>query len=209
MSETEILAQALVFFLAGYETTASTLSFCIYELALNPDIQQKLYDEVMSSLDSNGTIPYDTLAKMPYLDAVLSETLRKYPAGTVLAREASVRYELGNTGLTLFKGQTVEIPVYAIHHSEEYFPNAEKFIPERFLPENRHLIIPYTYLPFGAGPRNCIGMRFALTEAKLGLASIIEKYRFSRSPRTEVPLSFKNGIALLQPKDIFVRIHKR
>ncbi len=101
---------------------------------------------------------------------------------------------MGNTGLTLFKGQTVEIPVYAIHHSEEYFPNADKFIPERFLPENRHKIIPYSYLPFGAGPRNCIGMRFALTEAKLGLASIIQKYRFSRSPRTEVPLSFKNGI---------------
>ncbi len=91
----------------------------------------------------------------------------------------------------------------------EYFPNAYKFISERFLPENRHQIIPYTYLPFGAGPRNCIGMRFALTEAKLGLASIIQKYRFSRSPRTEVPLSFNNGFALLQPKDVFVRIHER
>ncbi len=111
---------------------------------------------------------------------------------------------MGSTGLTLFKRQTVEIPVYAIHNLEQYFPNAEKFIPERFLPENRHQIVPYTYLPFGAGPRNCIGMRFALTKAKLGLASIVQKYRFFRSPRTEVLLSFKNRIALLQPKDVFV-----
>jgi len=209
LSENEILAQAIIFFLAGYETTASTLSFCTYELALNPDIQQKLYEEIMSSLNSDGIVPYDTLAKMPYLDAVISETLRKYPPALILTRETSVEYELANTGIKLYKGQAVDIPVYSIHHSEEYYPNPEKFIPDRFLPENRDQIIPYTYLPFGAGPRNCIGMRFALTEAKLGLVSILQKYRFSRSPNTPVPLRFTKNVILLQAKSIHVSIHKR
>jgi len=209
LSENEILAQALVFFLAGYETTATTLSFCTYELALNPDIQQKLYEEIMSSLDSNGVIPYETLAKMPYLDAVICETLRKYPPALMLTRESSVEYELANTGIKLYRGQAVEIPVYAIHHSEEYYPNPDKFNPDRFLPENRDQIIPYTYLPFGAGPRNCIGMRFALTEAKLGLVSILQKYRFSQSSKTEIPLIFNEGVRILQTNNVHVRIHKR
>jgi len=178
-------------------------------LALNHDIQQKLYEKIMSSLDSSGVVPYDTLAKMPYLDAVISETLRKYPPAIVVNREASVDYELANTGIKLYNGQIVDIPVYAIHHSEEYYPNPDKFNPDRFLPENRDQIIPYTYLPFGAGPRNCIGMRFALTEAKLALVSILQKYRFSRSPKTEVPLSFTKSVILMQAKSIHVRIHKR
>jgi len=209
LTEIEILAQAIAFFTAGYETTASTLSFCTYELALNPDIQQKLYEEVTSSSDFEGFIPYDTLVKLPLLDAVLSETLRKYPPGLSLTREVSVDYQLANTGITLFKGQTVEIPVYAIHHSNEFYPNPNQFKPERFLPQNRNQLIPYTYLPFGAGPRNCIGTRFALIEAKLCLVSVLQKYIFSVSPKTEIPLKFKITTGLLQPNSVYVCIRKR
>jgi cytochrome P450 len=195
--------------IAGYETTATTLSFCSYELALNPECQEKLFEEINSAIDSNEEISYETLAKLPYLDSVISETLRLYPPIIKLEREAMTDYKLGDTGITLFKGQVVEIPVYPIHHSEEYYPNPENFNPSRFMPENRDQIIPYTYLPFGAGPRNCIGMKFALMEAKLCLAHIVRRYKFIRSAKTEVPLEFRRVSLLLSTNGLIVGIQKR
>jgi len=197
--------------LAGYETTASTLSFCTYELALHPKVQDKLYAEVAAVADKNGNIDYETLVKLPYIDAVLSETLRKYPPLSRLERRVSENYTLGgedNGGIKLYKGQVVEIPTFAIHHCEDYYENPEEFDPERFMPENRHKIKPYTYLPFGAGPRNCIGLRFALLEAKLSLSKLIQKYRFVRSENTDVPLKFKSS-GLLQVEKLMLKIQKR
>jgi len=209
LTEDEILAQAWIFFIAGYETTATTLSFCSYELALNPDCQQKLYEEVSSAVDQNGEISYEILTKLPYLDSVISETLRLYPPVIRLERETMTDYKLGDTGIELYKGQIIEIPTYAIHHSEEYYPNPDKFNPERFMPENRDQIVPYTYIPFGAGPRNCIGMRFALMETKLGLAQIIRRFRLVRSVKTEVPLKFLTVTPLCAAKSLIVGIEKR
>ena len=204
------MAQGWIFFIAGYETTATTLSFCSYELALHPEVQEKLFEEVESAVDSKGEINYETLSKLPYLDAVLSETLRMYPPVIRLERRAMTdRYKLGDTGLVLNKGQEIEIPVYAIHHSEEFYPNPDKFYPERFLPENRNQIKPYTYLPFGAGPRNCIGMRFALMEAKLGIAQIVRRFRFFRTEETAVPLQFRPFFRLTSAKKLVVGIEKR
>ncbi|XP_054160973.1 uncharacterized protein LOC128959051 [Oppia nitens] len=194
LTENEMLAQSVVVLLAGYETTATTLSFCTYELALNQDIQQKLYEEVKTIIDSKGQISYDELSRLPYLDACLMETLRLHSPAQRIARTTIDDYKLGNTGITLYKGQQIDVPIYAIHHSEEYYAKPFEFNPERFMPENRHNIIPYTYLPFGAGPRNCIGMRFALLEAKLGLAHIIQKYRFFPTDKTDVPLKYKKSI---------------
>jgi len=207
LDDDEILAQAWLFFIAGYETTATTLTFCSYELALNQECQQKLYDEIISVADANGDIEYETLSKLPYLDSVLCETLRMYPPVLRLEREVTVDYQLGD--INLYKGQVVEIPVYAIHHCEEYYPSPEQFYPDRFLPENRHLIKPYTYMPFGAGPRNCIGMRFALLEAKLSLSKIVQKYKFVRTPNTDVPLKINPGRRLIGAKRVIVGVKKR
>ena len=88
------------------------------------------------------------------------------------------------------------------------YENPEEFDPERFMPENRHKIKPYTYLPFGAGPRNCIGLRFALLEAKLSLSKLIQKYKFVRSENTDVPLKFKAS-GLLQVEKLMLKIQKR
>jgi len=209
LTEYEILAQAIVFFLAGYETTATTLTFCTYELALNQDIQDKLYEEINSAVDSNGEISYEELARLPYLDAVLSETLRLHPPALRLVRLASTDYKLGETGITLPKGQQIEFPIHGIHHLEEYYPNPFQFNPDRFMPENRHKITPYTYLPFGAGPRNCIGMRFALLEAKLALANIIRKFKFFQTTQTDIPLRYKRSFGLTAPQRLIVGIEKR
>ncbi|CAG2103492.1 unnamed protein product, partial [Medioppia subpectinata] len=209
LTEDEMVAQVWVFFIAGYDTTSATLSFCIYELALNAVIQDRLYDEVMAAVDADGEIGYDELLKMPYLDAILSETGRKYPPVATVERQAVAEYQLADTGITLPAGQEIEIPVYAVHHNPDYYPDPETFNPDRFMPDNRHNIQPYTYLPFGAGPRNCLGMRVALMKAKLCVVHLIQKYKFAIIPKTSVPLKFEISIITLIPGDVHIGFTKR
>ena len=116
--------------------------------------------------------------KLPYLEAVIKETLRKYPPVIRLERMVTVdEYKLA--GVMLKRDDLINIPTYAVHHNPEYYYEPEQFNPERFMPENKHLLVPYTYIPFGQGPRNCIGMRFAYQEIKLLLAKIIPKFEFT------------------------------
>lgn len=125
----------------------------MYELAKDPTVQERLYEELCNvKLESDDF--YDTVMnKLPYLNAVVSETLRKYPPVNRLERRAGVSgYKLG--GVTLQKNQMVYVSQYAMQHDPELFPDPESFQPERFLPENKHLIVPYSYNPFGTGPRN-------------------------------------------------------
>ncbi len=178
-------------------------------MALHPEIQERLYKETESAFDENGEINYETLSKLPFLDSVISETLRLYPPLLRLEREAMEDIDLDNSNVKISKGVIVEIPVYAIHHDSEYYENPFVFNPDRFMPQNRSNIIPYSYIPFGAGPRNCIGMRFALLEAKLALAKITQKFRFFRTPKTEVPLRYSPGRRLLQAKSLIVGIERR
>ena len=206
MTENEIIAQAHVFFVAGYETTATALSWTAFELALNPSTQDKLYEEVVTAVDSNGDLDYDMVARLPYLDAVVSETLRLHnPAGR-LNRVCVEETELA--GIKIPVDFTVEMSVHSVHHCEEYFPNAYKFDPERFMPENRHNIKPYTYLPFGAGPRSCIGLRFALMETKIAIAYVIRQFRFSKSPNTSMKPETKH-VFLNTPADMILYVEKR
>lgn len=123
----------------------------MYELALNPHAQDKLLDEINASLNSGNSIDYEVLCRLPYLDSVISETLRHYSPALKSNRIAWQDYKIGDTGITLLKGQQVDIPIHAIHHDEKYYPNPFQFNPDRFMPQNRHNLVPYTYLPFGGG----------------------------------------------------------
>ncbi len=173
--------------MGGFETTRSTLTCATYELAMSTDAQDKLYDEVVgAALNSNGEIDYDVLCRLPYLDAVIAETLRRHPPAFKTNRIAKHEYQLED--LKLFAGQQVDIPIYAIHHDAKYYPNPFKFDPDRFMPQNRQRLVPHTYLPFGLGPRNCVGMRFALLEMKLVLADIVKRYKFFKCDDTDIPL---------------------
>lgn len=208
LSEEEIMAQALVFFLAGYETTASLLGYTLYELAINPDIQERLYGEIQKAKEVDAKLSISTLNGIHYLDAVISEALRKYPPATMTAREVGENdYEIPELKLTLSKGQTVLIPIFAMQRSEMFFSNPEKYDPERFMPENS--ITPYTYLPFGGGPRNCIGMRFALTEAKMGLSRIIDQFRVVRVAETTDKLTILQSAGLLKTSEIYLGVQRR
>jgi cytochrome P450 family 9 len=161
-TEIELIAQCFIFFLGGFDTTSTMLSFLSYELALNPEVQQRLFEEIAETDEElNGkSVTYEVLQKMTYLDAVVSESLRKWPPAVVTDRLAtrSCTLQVDETSYAIEKGTSFWFPIYALHHDEKYFPNPDKFDPERFHDEERRKgIKPYTYLPFGVGPRNCIG----------------------------------------------------
>ncbi|KFM65735.1 Cytochrome P450 3A24, partial [Stegodyphus mimosarum] len=210
LSQEELIAQCVMFFFAAHETTASTLGYMAYSLALNPECQEKLIREVDDAFDKHSQIDHDVVRDMKYLDCVVSETLRMYPVATATEREAVTDYKLGNTGIIIEKGNRVTVPIYSMHYDPEFFPEPEKFDPERWVKDSGKLNHPqYAYLPFGAGPRNCLGMRFALLEIKLGMANILRHYRFKKSERTKVPLQYKVGTGLLIVRELPLMVEKR
>ncbi|XP_049830716.1 cytochrome P450 6k1-like isoform X2 [Schistocerca gregaria] len=206
LSMEDMAAQAFVFFGAGFETSSTATSFTLHELALNPDVQSKLHDEIDAVLEENGgEISYDTIGKMTYLDKVVSESLRKYPPAPVLNRECNQDYKIPDSDVVLEKGTPVVLSVLGLHHDPRHFPDPDRFDPERFSEEAKAKRHPYVYLPFGEGPRICIGMRMGLLQTKVGLVNILSKYSVRTTqktvanvdyhPRSIIPL-FKSGIHL-------------
>lgn len=152
-----LVAQCVVFFAAGFETSATTLSFTLYELAKHPDLQKRALEEVDEYLrKNNNKLDYNCVTQLPFLEACVDEALRLYPVLNVITREVVEDYTLP-TGLRLDRGVRIHLPVYHMHRNPEHFPEPEQYRPERFFPENRHNIKPYTYMPFGEGQRICIG----------------------------------------------------
>ena len=208
LNDTKIIANAILFFIAGYETTSTLLFWASYALAMNPDVQEKLYEEAKEAKERSGDLDYETLFSMKYLDAFINETLRMYPPVVRFIRFCTQDHKLPN-GLLVEKGTSIVVPVWAIHHDEENYPEPQKFDPERFMPENKDSINPATFLPFVQGPRNCIGMRFALLEAKMTLANLLLKYKFVKSPNTPEKLIFNERSFILAAKNMPLRVVKR
>nr|QTC11278.1 cytochrome P450 6PX1 [Phenacoccus solenopsis] len=187
-----LTAQCFVFFVAGYETSSGTLTFALYELAKNQDIQTKLRQEIDTVLEeSNNEFTYEAIQKMTYLDQVINETLRLYPILPFLVRVCTKNYTLPNTDIVIEKNTRVIIPILGLHHDPQYYPNPFEFNPENFSKEAKMQRQQCTYLPFGEGPRICIGMRFGLTQVKLGLAMLIRNFNFEISPNMKLPFGFK------------------
>ncbi|NP_001165997.1 cytochrome P450 6AQ8 [Nasonia vitripennis] len=206
-----LVAQAAVFFTGGFETSSSTMSFGLYELAKNPTIQDKLRKEIRDTLDANNKkVTYDMImSSLPYLDMVISEVLRMYPILPYLDRNTEADYQLPGTKLVLKAGTPVVIPMQAMHMDSRYFPKPEIFDPERFSPENKKNILPNTYFPFGDGPRICIGMRLGLMQTKLGLIHLISKYEFSPCKDTLIPMEFdKYSVFTTSRNDIILNVRK-
>ncbi|XP_055378932.1 cytochrome P450 6A1-like [Condylostylus longicornis] len=199
----EIAAQAYIFFFAGFETASTTLGFCVYELAKNPEIQQKCREEIENVYRKHGEKwTYEGVMELHYMHRVVDETLRKYPPVPINLREVASDYLVTETNDVIEKGQRAIVPVYGIHHDEEYYPDPEKFDPDRFLPENIAKRPQFTYLPFGEGPRNCIGKRFGLMQTYIGLASILGKFKITTSDKTLPSISsFLPQAFILGPKE--------
>nr|CAD7200713.1 unnamed protein product [Timema douglasi] len=211
MTDTLLASQCLVFFLAVFETSSTTISCCLHELTVNPDFQEKLRKEVDTFLTKHGgQITYEALQELKYMDAVVNETLRNYPPVGSLARFCTKDYKIPGTNVNIDKETSVFIPVHAIHHDPRYYPEPEKFDPERFSDENIKIRPMFTYLPFGEGPMICIGLRFGLMQVKVGLTALLSKYKFSVSEKMSIPVTF-NPISFitLWPRDIHLKISHR
>nr|QPF77618.1 cytochrome P450 monooxygenase CYP324A39 [Ostrinia furnacalis] len=162
MDENLVLAQALTFVQAGFDTSAVMLTYITYELAFQPEIQDKLYNELLEARQRNDGNDLDgnILSELTYMNCVINEALRKYPAMGWLDRLASKDYQI-DENLTVPAGMPVYVNVVGMHYDPEYFPDPDNFDPDRFLPEREQNIKPFTFMPFGQGPRNCIGTRYA------------------------------------------------
>lgn len=160
-TDTELAAQCFLFFLAGFDTSSTVLSLLTYGIALNPDVQATLFEEINDSNNKlNGQpLNYDALQKLKYLDQVLSETMRMWPPFAITDRMCVKDYtfDYNDSKLVIEKNTQIIFSIFGMHYDPKYFPNPDKFDPERFSDENKKYIVPGTYLPFGVGPRNCIG----------------------------------------------------
>ncbi|XP_072756970.1 uncharacterized protein [Anoplolepis gracilipes] len=210
LTENLIASQAFVFFLAGFETSSTTISHALYELALNPQIQDKLREEIDEEYTKHGSnLTYENVKNMNYLDKVFKETLRKYPPGTILMRQSTTSYTFDDTKLNIPEGQKVWIPVLAIHRDPGIYPKPDVFDPERFSDKTLKTRHAMHYLPFGDGPRNCIGARFAIFQTKIGLIKILRNYKVETCEKTQIPYVIDPKAFLLAPKDgIHLRIIK-
>ncbi|XP_077870418.1 cytochrome P450 3A29-like [Saccoglossus kowalevskii] len=203
----EIVGQSLLFFFAGYETTSTLLAFVCYNLATNPEVQDTLHKEIDNVMLSYEEVGYDAVSDMTYLDMVVSETLRKYPPATRFDRKCNK--DVNINGIKIPSGMTVVGSIYGIHHDPDIYPDPDKFIPERFSKEEKAKRHPYAWIPFGAGPRNCIGMRFALMEAKIGLVRALQKFTFEPCAETQIPPELGKMGFLSPPNGIILRIKSR
>ncbi|KAM4734352.1 thromboxane-A synthase [Anableps anableps] len=207
MTEDEIVGQAFVFLLAGYETSSNTLAFTCYLLAVNPECQRQVQEEVDDFFTRHDSPDYSNVQELKYLDMVVCEALRLYPPGFRFARE--IDHDCEVNGQVLPKGATLEIPAGFLHYDPEHWPEPGRFIPERFTPEAKASRHPFVYLPFGAGPRNCVGMRLAQLEIRMALVHLFHRFSIEACSETKVPLDLKSS-STLGPKDgIYVKITQR
>ncbi|XP_023934620.2 cytochrome P450 6B1-like [Bicyclus anynana] len=200
LTDEVIAAQAFIFYAAGYETSATTVAFMLYELAMNPGIQDKLISELDEVLDRHdGNITYEIINELTYMEKVFNETLRKYPV-TDIQRRAKANYNIPGTSVTIEKGTIVLIPTLAISHDEKYFPDPSKFDPERFSPENESKRHPCAFIPFGTGPRFCIGMLFAKIQSRVCVMKLLYHFRVEVCKNTPKTLSFDPQHVVPAPK---------
>uniref|UniRef100_A0A3Q2DF87 unspecific monooxygenase n=1 Tax=Cyprinodon variegatus TaxID=28743 RepID=A0A3Q2DF87_CYPVA len=207
LNDHEILSQLTMLLFAGYETSATTLVFLAYTLARNPEVMKQLQQEIDLTFPNKGLVQYDSLMQMEYLSSVVDECLRLYPPAARIERmtKETVRIK----GITIPKNMIVQVPVYALHRDPDLWPDPEEFKPDRFSKENKHNINPYAYLPFGMGPRNCLGKRFALVMIKLALVKVLQTYSFLVCEETEIPLKMHPEGLVGPLKPIKLKLKKR
>ena len=172
LTDRQVRDEAMTLLLAGHETTANALTWTWYELGRNPAVLERLRAEVDSVL-GDRTVTADDLPSLPYNAAVIDEAMRLHPPAYMIGRESVVPIELG--GHSLPRGTIIAINTFGIHRREDYYPTPLAFKPERMLPDAKKARPRHHYLPFGAGPRICIGAHFALLEAQLSLATLVQR----------------------------------
>ena len=185
LTDEQIVGESNTVLVAGHETTSASVAWTLYFLCKHPDVQERVYNEIVEHLAGK---PFDTLevGSLAYLNMVVKESMRIQPPfssiGRVLTESITV------DGWTFPPGTEIEIVIYWIHRDPEFWPDPEKFDPERFSAENSRGRNPYAFVPFSAGPRNCIGQRFATLESRILIAAIIKNFKISTTQELGVDL---------------------
>lgn len=189
--EDDILAHAGGFFLDGFETSAVAISHVMYDIAANVQVQQKLRREINEVLGKHGSLTFEAIQDMQYLDCVIKESMRMHVALLTLGKLCNQTYKLppakeNGTGpeVTLEPGTIVVVPTAGLQMDAKYFPEPEKFIPERFSDENKEKINRFAYLPFGEGPRKCLGSKFGSLQTKMSIIAIVHNFNLSVNEET-------------------------
>lgn len=210
LSIEEMSAQAFLFFAAGYETSASTMSFCLYELCKDPDAQQKAYEEIVSVLDKyNGEFTYDSINEMKYVDNCIQESLRMHPTFGVFGRMCQNDYRVPDTDIVIEKGTHIMVSVNGIHYDPRYYEEPYTFNPERFAEQKSFLEMPF--LTFGLGPRNCIGRRLGKFQSKAIVVKVLQQFHFElgdQHQNNELKID-PTAFARLPSNGINLRVFKR
>nr|DAB41795.1 TPA_inf: cytochrome P450 CYP332A42 [Calycopis cecrops] len=187
LSDKIMLAQAGVFILGSVETSSTTLSYALHELAYHPEEQEALHEEITQALEKteSGVLEYQELMDMKYLSACMYETMRKYPPVPYLDRLCNKTYKL-NDEVTIEKGVPVFVNIMAIHHNKEIYPEPNQWKPERFINVSDGDNLNYTFIPFGDGPRFCIGKRYGMMQVRAALAQIVQHFKLEPNEPYEV-----------------------
>lgn len=207
MSDEQVIDEALTLFGAGHETTATALAWVWYLLGSHSDIYKKVQQEVDTVLQGR-TPTYADLVRLPYCLQVFKETMRLYPPAYAITR--SPLHDVNIDGYTLRKGKDIVlVSPYTIHRRSDYFPEPETFDPERFTSENEKKLARYAYMPFGAGPRVCIGNHFAMMEGHLLLATLAQRVEFELVPGQIIEPDPLRTVTIRPRNGVNMVVHRR
>ncbi|XP_030754985.1 cytochrome P450 4C1-like [Sitophilus oryzae] len=195
-----ISKELLIFLLAATDTTGNGLTFTFTLLGMHPEIQKKVYEEVITEIGRDTPIETHHLPKLKYTERVISESLRLLPPVPLVARYLNKDIQIGDK--TFPKGANVILYTHALHRNSKYWPNPEKFDPDRFLPEEIAKRPPYCYMTFSGGPRNCIGKLYAMMSMKVVVANVIRHFRISSKYRSVDEMELRGLITMRTKGDI-------
>lgn len=205
LTEEGIVNVTMDILLAGFDTTANSLCFVTYLLALNPDIQGRLQKEIGSYFEEDPDASlYDAASDIKYLDMVIMEAMRLYPTAPRAVRVCNTPSDI--CGIKFPKGCTVILPIHIIHRDPTNWPEPDKFDPMRFSNEEKAKRPQLSFMPFGSGQRTCIGRNLALLQIKVVLIELLKRFTFVRSKDTEVPLATTVGLTLSPVAGVHLKI---
>ncbi|PHN05957.1 cytochrome P450 [Flavilitoribacter nigricans] len=201
MTDQQLLEECLILLVAGHETTANAMAWAWYLLGRHPEAVDKLRTEIGSVLGKKAP-GFDTLPQLEYVNSVLQEVMRLYPPAWILDRIPIEDDEF--EGLSLPKGRIIGLYIYGIHHDPQYWPEPEKFDPDRFTKDATRQRPSFAYLPFGGGPRLCIGANFAMMEMQMMLVRILQ--HFEMTLEQDVPVGLAPYISLQPDREIYIKL---
>lgn len=203
LTDNDVREEVDTFMFAGHDTTAGVISWTLYALGHHPDIQARIVAEAESVGFFSGPVSTSTLAQMDYLERCIKEALRLYPPVPVIARQLYA--PLKTPSMTIPAGCSIFIHVFEQHRNPEYFSNPLQFDPDRFLEKMKH---PYAYIPFSAGPRNCIGQKVAMISQKIFIANILRRFVVESAVKPE-DLKLTQNIVLENQDGVSMRLKRR